>query len=42
MSAAKEEEEGLEEEDDKLKNLTEEMREEITECFEIFDKDKDG
>ena len=39
---AKEGEGEIEEEEDKFPNLTEEMREEISECFEIFDKDKDG
>ena len=31
-----------EEEKDQFPNLTVEMREEIDECFDIFDKDKDN
>ena len=42
MSDPNKEAEGEEEEEDKYKNLTDEMKDEITECFEIFDKDKDG
>ncbi len=39
---ADEHEEGEEEKGEKLEMLTEELKEEITEYFEIFDKDKDG
>ena len=40
----KDKEEGVEgeEEDAKYPNLTQEMLDEIDECFEIFDKDKDN
>ena len=37
----KNEDGGEEDEMDKFKNLSVAMREEIEECFEIFDKDKD-
>ena len=42
MSEKDKNEDGAEEDEmAKFKNLTPTMREEIEECFEIFDKDKD-
>ena len=41
----KDKNEAMEEPEDekaKFKNISEELFEEIDECFEIFDKDKDG
>ena len=41
MSDEKEGEEGAAEEKWQYKNISEDLKDEIDECFEIFDKDKD-
>ena len=42
MSEKADSEKGEEEQENKYKNLTPEMREEIDECWDIFDKHKEG